>query len=154
MQLMLQLQLQSSIISIPIDFHTYHTHRIPIVWIIIINTAYFIVYHETSFYGLGWNKFLHRLGIYPVLSPTNRILTGLPPKPIALTTCGSPGTRSIAWSLNLRYSPSTSSSIPLIGFFVDNVMVSPSGPMSTFSPKSATGGKLINLKGSGLIPKF
>ncbi len=83
-------------------------------------------------------------------SPRNLVFTARPFSPTACTTCGSPGTRSMAWSLNFTSSPSTLSTIPFTGFFVDSVTDSPSWATSAFKPTSSRAGKSMNLNGSGL----
>ena len=85
---------------------------------------------------------------YAVPSPRYLALTVRPFSPTAWTTCGSPGTRSIAWSLHLTSSPSTSRTTPLMGFFDESSTISPSTLI--FKPASSTLGKWMNLNGSGL----
>jgi len=67
---------------------------------------------------------------------------------------GSPGTRSIAWSLNSTSIPSTSRTIPLIGLLLESVRLPPPSPTLMSRPKPSTGGKWRNLKGSGLKSEF
>lgn len=71
-------------------------------------------------------------------------------KLIARIVWGSPGTRSIAWSLNAMSVLSTSRTIPLIGFLLESVRLSPSSPSLISRPRLFTDGRCRNLKGSGL----
>jgi hypothetical protein len=108
-------------------------------------------------------------------SPKYRAVGTLPFRPQARTTWSSPGTRSIAWSLHLTSSdPSASRTTPLMGRDVlrmifttssmsgrgrlNGLIISSSsatsvalmGNVMILKPSSWIGGKVINLKGSGL----
>ena len=94
------------------------------------------------------------LAIQVVLSPRNLAVTGLPFSPMTLTVWGSPGTRSRAWSPHLTSSPSTSSTMPLIGRWALSTIASPCSSGVILRPRFFTSGNRINLNGSGLTKKF
>ena len=98
--------------------------------------------YRTLLFVLRISSYRHTEHVFhAVPSPRKRAFTSRPLSPMTLTICGSPGTRSMAWSDHFAGSPSTSRMIPLIGRAVDNSMDSPSDPVTIFKPSSLTGGK-------------
>jgi hypothetical protein len=91
---------------------------------------------------------------YAVPSPRYLAFTGRPFSPLTTTTWSSPGARSIAWSLHLASSPSTSNTMPLMGMDAESVMSVSSefSPLDEeiFRPTCSGVGKWMNLNGSGL----
>lgn len=118
-----------------------------------IHAPLFLCVSYWSYSSIRFNvTFTHMFVFFfqAVPSPKNLNFTSRPFKPTALTICGSPGARSIAWSLHLTISPSASRTTPLTGLFAESVTLSPSSEMSALRPRAATSGNLMNLNGSGL----